>query len=114
MPGYSIRNGRTDLLMRAVAAISSVDEAYRFFDDICTIREIESISQRLEVARMLKKNETYHKIAEETGASTATIVRVNRALRYGSGGYDSVMNSLTDETETGRPSEKRRGGETAK
>lgn len=96
MPGYSIRNGRTELLMRAVVSLKSVDEAYRFFEDICTIRELESISQRLEVARMLKAHETYTAVAEATGASTATIVRVNRALRYGSGGYDSVMNSLAN------------------
>ena len=114
MPGYSVRNGRMEMLMRAVVDISSVDEAYRFFEDICTIRELETISQRLEVARLLKAHDTYGAIAEATGASTATIVRVNRALRYGSGGYDSVMRSLAAGETSGTPSDRRECGDAEK
>ena len=70
------------------------EEAYRFFEDLCTINEMESLSQRFEVAGMLREEQTYHDIAEKTGASTATISRVNRALNYGDDGYDMVLKRL--------------------
>ena len=89
-----IRNTQTDLLMRAVLALNSEEDAYRFFEDLCTIPEIKSISQRLEVAYLLCKKETYQKIADETGASSATISRVNRALTYGADGYRRVLEAL--------------------
>ena len=65
-----------------------------FFEDLCTIPEIRSISQRLEVADLLRKKETYQRIAEETGASSATISRVNRALNYGADGYNRVLDEM--------------------
>ena len=94
-----IRNTQTDLLMRAVLALNSEEDAYRFFEDLCTIPEIKSISQRLEVAELLRKKETYQKIAEETGASSATISRVNRALSYGADGYNRIFDLMEKEKE---------------
>lgn len=90
-----IRNRQTDLLIRAVLQLHDEEDAYRFFEDLCTIPEIKSISQRLEVAELLRKKETYQKIAEETGASSATISRVNRALTYGADGYNRLLNRWT-------------------
>ena len=93
-----IRNRQTDMLMQAVLALETEEDAYRFFEDLCTIPEIRSIAQRLEVAYLLRKKETYQKIAEETGASSATISRVNRALTYGADGYNRVFEQI-DEAE---------------
>ena len=92
-----IRNPQTDLLMKAILSLNNEEDAYRFFEDLCTIPEIKSISQRLEVAYLLEKKETYQKIAEETGASSATISRVNRALTYGADGYRRVLEAMGDE-----------------
>ena len=106
-----IRNEQTDMLMRAMLALTSEEDAYRFFEDLCTIQEIRSISQRLSVADLLRKRETYQKIAEETGASTATISRVNRALTYGADGYNRVLDRImqaeaTETEEIGKNTEK--------
>ena len=92
-----IRNTQTDLLMRAILTLNCEEDAYRFFEDLCTIPEIKSISQRLEVAFLLDRKETYQKIAEDTGASSATISRVNRALTYGADGYRRVLEAIGDE-----------------
>ncbi len=91
-----IRNDQTDLLMKAVLALDNEENAYRFFEDLCTIPEIRSIAQRLEVAVLLRKGETYQKIAEQTGASSATISRVNRSLSYGADGYDRVLKMMQE------------------
>ncbi len=88
-PKYS--NKQTDRLMRAILLLKNEEDAYRFFEDLCTIPEIKSISQRFEVAYLLEKKETYQKIADETGASSATISRVNRSLSYGADGYRRVL-----------------------
>lgn len=92
-----IKNSQTDLLMKAILTLKSEEDAYRFFEDICTIPEIKSISQRLEVAYLLDRKETYQKIAEETGASSATISRVNRSLSYGADGYRRVLDAMGEE-----------------
>ena len=92
-----IRNSQTDLLMKAVLTLKNEEDAYRFFEDLCTIPEIKSISQRLEVAYLLDKKETYQKIADETGASSATISRVNRSLIYGADGYRRVLEAMGEE-----------------
>ena len=92
-----VRNHQTDMLMKAVLSLKSEEDAYRFFEDLCTIPEIKSISQRLEVAYLLDKKETYQKIADDTGASSATISRVNRALIYGSDGYRRVLEAIGEE-----------------
>ena len=92
-----VRNHQTDMLMKAILSLKSEEDAYRFFEDLCTIPEIKSISQRLEVAYLLDKKETYQKIADDTGASSATISRVNRALIYGSDGYRRVLEAIGEE-----------------
>ena len=92
-----IRNSQTDLLMKAILTLKNEEDAYRFFEDLCTIPEIKSISQRLEVAYLLDKKETYQKIADETGASSATISRVNRSLIYGADGYRRVLEAMGEE-----------------
>ena len=78
-------------LFEAAAKLSTADEAAKFFDDLCTIKEMEAMSQRLEVAALLKAGKNYREICEETGASTATICRVNKCLLYGKGGYALVL-----------------------
>ena len=80
--------------MDGILLLQNREEAYRFFEDLCTINEMESLSQRFEVAGMLREEQTYHDIAAKTGASTATISRVNRALNYGDDGYDMVLKRL--------------------
>ena len=89
-----VKNVQTDLLMEAVLKLESVEDAYRFFEDICTIAEVKSMAQRIEVARLLRAGVTYQEIARETGASSATISRVNRALIYGAEGYVRVLDAL--------------------
>ena len=92
-----IQNKQTDLLMKAILTLKSEEDAYRFFEDLCTIPEIKSISQRLEVAYLLDRKEPYQKIADETGASSATISRVNRSLIYGADGYRRVLDAMGEE-----------------
>ncbi len=78
-------------LFEAVVGLKTVDECAAFFEDICTIKELQDISQRLQVAEMLNEGKNYQEISKETGASTATICRVNKCLVYGSGGYRTVL-----------------------
>ena len=89
-----VRNGQVDDLARAMVALTSMDEAYSFFEDIFTIHELQAVAQRLAVARLLRLKVTYQEIAEQTGASTATISRVNRCLTYGAGGYQQILGKL--------------------
>ncbi len=84
----------TDNLFRGVLSLETIEECYRFFEDICTIKEIQEIAQRLEVARLLKAGNPYNEVARKTGASTATISRVNRCIAYGNGGYEIVLERL--------------------
>lgn len=102
-----VQNEETDLLMDAVLSLASREDAYRFFEDVCTIAEMRNIAQRLKVAEMLRKRENYQEIAAKTGASSATISRVNRALVYGADGYSRVLDALCvrrapDEDDAGR------------
>lgn len=83
-----------DYLFEAILSLQTIEECYRFFEDICTINEIKAIEQRLQVAKMLKEKRTYLDIAHTTGASTATISRVNRCLNYGSNGYNIVLDRM--------------------
>ena len=94
-----VQNRQTDLLKKAVLELKDEEDAYRFFEDICTIAELKSIAQRLEVAVMLRKKVTYREISEETGASTATVSRVNRALLYGADGYHRVLDAMEKKAE---------------
>ncbi len=89
-----IRNSETDELFRAILTLESLEDCYRFFEDICTINEIKTFSQRLEVAKLLREGATFNHIAEITGASTATISRVNRCLQYGTGGYETAFERM--------------------
>ena len=89
-----IRTEAVDYLFDAILSLQDKEECYTFFEDICTINELLSLSQRFEVAKMLREKRTYLDIAESTGASTATISRVNRSLNYGSDGYDMVFKRL--------------------
>ncbi len=84
-------NEMIDQLFEAILLLESKEECYKFFEDICTINEIESLAQRLEVAKLLEKGATYEQIAEKTGASTATISRVKRYLNYGAQGYKMIL-----------------------
>ena len=86
-----IRTEAVDYLFDAILSLKDREECYVFFEDICTVNELLSLSQRVEVAKMLREQKTYLDIAEKTGASTATISRVNRSLNYGNDGYDMVF-----------------------
>lgn len=83
-----------DRLFEAIVGLESVEECYRFFEDVCTIKEIRDISQRLQIASLLDAGMNYQKISKQVDASSATISRVNRCLNYGSGGYRSALNRL--------------------
>lgn len=91
-----IKSPQTDQLFRAILELEDLDECYAFFDDLCTIGEVQSLSQRLDVAVMLKKKHTYDKIQKGTGASTATISRIRRCVDYGSGGYNTILDRLEE------------------
>ena len=96
--GKDLRTEAADRLFDAVLTLKSREECYRFFEDICTVNELQALSQRFEVAHMLRNHQTYMDIAETTGASTATISRVNRSLNYGHDGYDLVLRRLRGES----------------
>ena len=94
-----IKDKNTDLFFDAILHLKSVDECYDFFEDLCTVNELKSISQRIVVAKMLREKKVYSDIVDETGASTATVSRVNRSLQYGCGGYDLVFDRMNGEKE---------------
>lgn len=85
-----------DELFRGVLSLKNEEECYRFFEDICTINEIRSIAQRLQVAKFLNEKKTYAEIEKQTNASTATISRINKCLNYGADGYRLVLDRLED------------------
>ncbi len=91
-----IMNDAVDSLFDAILCLKNRNECYSFFEDLCTVNELLSMSQRFEVASMLKNHSTYLEIAEKTGASTATISRVNRSLNYGNDGYEIVFDRMKD------------------
>lgn len=92
----NLHTNAMDLLLKGVLSLKNMDEAYLFFEDLCTVGELEALQQRFEVALLLRKEKTYQEIAETTGASTATISRVNRALNYGNDGYDMIFERLEE------------------
>lgn len=94
-----LRTPAVDHLFDAILCLKDREECYKYFEDICTVNELLSLSQRFEVAKMLRDQKTYLDIAEKTGASTATISRVNRSLNYGNDGYDMVFERMTWEEE---------------
>ena len=99
----NIRTEAVDHLFEAILCLKDKEECYTFFEDVCTINELLSLSQRFEVAKMLMDKRTYLDISEKTGASTATISRVNRSLNYGNDGYDMVFKRMEEKKEQNRP-----------
>ena len=95
MENFDIK--KFDGLFDAILKLKSTDECRRFFEDVCTIKELEDISQRLEVAKLLSEGNNYQEVSKATGASTATICRVNKCLVYGGGGYKTVLNRIEKE-----------------
>lgn len=91
-----IKTEAADHLFDAILCLHTKEECYHFFEDLCTVNELLSLSQRFEVADMLRRRKTYLEIAEKTGASTATISRVNRSLNYGNDGYEMIFNRLSE------------------
>ena len=89
-----LRTDAVDHLFDAILSLQNREECNTFFEDVCTVNELLSLSQRFEVAKMLRDQKTYLDIAEKTGASTATISRVNRSLNYGNDGYDMVFSRM--------------------
>ena len=92
-----LKSEPVDHLFEAILTLKSKEECYSFFEDLCTVNELLSLSQRFEVAAMLKEHKTYLEIAEKTGASTAIISRVNRSLTYGNDGYEMVFSRMKEE-----------------
>lgn len=90
-----LRNPQNDELFQAILTLESVEECYAFFEDICTVNELKALAQRLQVAKMLRAGESYERIVDDTGASTATISRVKRCLVYGADGYTVVLDRLS-------------------
>lgn len=94
-----IKDEATDLLFKAILSLKNEEECYNFFEDLCTVPELKAMSQRIVVAKMLTDKNVYSDIVAKTGASTATISRVNRSLIYGSDGYEMVFGRIFDEKE---------------
>ena len=94
-----IKTEAVDHLFEAILTLKTPEECYIFFEDVCTVNELLSLSQRYEVAKMLREKRTYLEIADKTGASTATISRVNRSLQYGEDGYSVAFRRLKEEKE---------------
>ena len=99
-----IKTEAVDHLFQAILTLKNIEECYTFFEDVCTVNELLSLSQRYEVAKMLREEKTYLEIASRTGASTATISRVNRSLNYGNDGYDMVFARNKETEENGQES----------
>ena len=89
-----LRDDNLDYLFKGILTLSTLEDCYRFFEDLCTVSELQEMSRRMHAAKMLRENYIYSEIAEQTGLSTATISRVNRCLKYGSDGYISVLDRL--------------------
>jgi len=96
MMNKKLKDNNTDYLFKAILQLKNEKECYAFFEDLCTVQELKSISQRLYVAKLLNEKHVYNDIVEMTGASTATISRVNRSLQFGNDGYAIIFNRLKD------------------
>ena len=92
-----IRELPVEFLFQAILKLETMEECYDFFEDLCTVQELKALSQRIQVAKMLSDHKVYSEIVEETGASTATISRVNRSLSFGAGGYQTVFQRMEEE-----------------
>ena len=89
-----IKDEKLDFLFQAILTLETVEDCYSFFEDLCTVSELQEMSRRMLAARMLRDNAVYAEIASQTGLSTATISRVNRCLKYGNDGYNKVLDSM--------------------
>lgn len=87
----NIKNEQTDSLFKAILSLKTVDECYDFFEDLCTIKELADMAQRVQAAKMLLAGSTYEQIVKNVEISTATISRINRCIQYGSGGYEKIL-----------------------
>ncbi len=94
-----MKSEETDHLFQAILSLQDLDECYRFFDDLCTFSEIQAMTQRLQVARLLRAGMTFTQISKETGVSSATITRVNKCLSYGADGYKTVLDRRREKSE---------------
>ncbi|MBK5253706.1 MAG: TrpR-like protein YerC/YecD [Peptostreptococcaceae bacterium] len=93
------KNKAIDEMFKAILLLKNEEDSYRFFEDLCTVKELHEMSQRFQVARMLDKKKTYTEIEKETGASTATISRINKCLVYGANGYRSAIDRIKENEE---------------
>ncbi len=93
-----LNNKNVDFLFDAILSLQNKEECAAFFDDLCTVQELQTLSQRIAVAKMLSEKRVYTDIVNETGASTATISRVNRSLQYGSDGYDIIFDRIQQDS----------------
>jgi TrpR-related protein YerC/YecD len=93
----NIKSEQADYLFKAIMSLENIEEFYKFFDDLCTVAEVEDMSKRLQAAKMLRDGEVYSEISAKTGQSTATISRVKRCLKYGSDGYNIVLDRLENQ-----------------
>lgn len=96
MRDSKIQSENMDFLFQCILSLQSMEECYDFFEDLCTVNELQAISQRIVVAKMLAEKRVYSDIVKETGASTATISRVNRSLQFGCNGYEKLFQRATE------------------
>ena len=94
----TLRNNSVDRLFRSILNLNSIDECYAYFEDLCTVKEIQDMAQRLDTAILLSQGQSYQTITKQVGISTATIGRVSRCLNYGTGGYQAAIDRLEEET----------------
>ena len=98
-----LKDDNTDFLFRCILELKNLEECYGFFEDLCTVSELKAMSQRTVVAKMLRDKHVYSDIVSHTGASTATISRVNRSLNYGTDGYELIFRRLDEAEQTEHP-----------
>ena len=95
-------NAMTDALFDAILSLETREECYQFFEDLCTVKEIADMSQRLEAAKLLLQGKTYEQIVKSAEISTATISRINRCIQYGSGGYQAIIERVQEKEKNDR------------
>lgn len=102
MSNSKIKSDNMDFLFNCILSLESMEECYDFFEDLCTVNELQAISQRIVVAKMLSEKRVYSDIVKETGASTATISRVNRSLQFGCNGYEKLFERVAVRKDSGK------------
>ena len=94
-----LHNSSMDRLFQSILNLDSIEECYSYFEDLCTVKELQDMAQRLDTAALLAEGCSYQQICEQVGVSTATVGRVSKCLNYGSGGYRAALNKLSQEGE---------------